>query len=78
MLEEGLDLQSEITVATHDKPPANLPVDMTGTPYVEQPEYQMGWEAAETLLNHIGNAEAPIVQKILRSKLIMPKDIVDR
>jgi len=66
----GID-PSSILVVTHsgtDQGPT--PPLSRETPYFIEPTYEMGWEAARILLEHIQNPDRGIVQMVLKSKFL--------
>ena len=43
-------------------------------PHFVEPSYEMGWEAARILLEHINDPNKSIVQKVLKSRFVPPEE----
>ena len=66
----GIDVPAKIQLASHneiERPPLLLARTM---PHCIEPTYEMGWEAARVLVEHINDPGRAIVQKILKSKFV--------
>jgi DNA-binding LacI/PurR family transcriptional regulator len=70
----GMDPGGSIRMASHNElehPPLPQMKDM---PHFIEPTYEMGWEAARILVEHINDPTRAIVQKILKSRFVAPKE----
>jgi GntR family transcriptional regulator of arabinose operon len=72
MLKIGRKPGSEVAIASHDEPSKHFLPYTVNIPHTMQPCYQMGWEAARILIDHIREPDAPIVQMILKSRFVEP------
>jgi DNA-binding LacI/PurR family transcriptional regulator len=65
-----IDVEKTIQLASHneiDHPPIPMAKTM---PHCIEPTYEMGWEAARVLVEHINDPSRAIVQKILKSRFV--------
>jgi len=64
----------DVQLASHneiERLPGGLPRQM---PHFVEPSYEMGWEAARILLEHINDPSKSIVQKVLKSRFVPPEE----
>ena len=70
LAELGRSPGTDVMLASHneiERPPASLPQSM---PHFVEPSYEMGWEAARILVEHINDPSRSIVQKVLKSRFV--------
>jgi DNA-binding LacI/PurR family transcriptional regulator len=70
MLTLGMDVVADVTVASHDEVSRPWLPYMEGMPHFIEPTYQMGWEAARVLVEHITDPNRAIVQMVLKSRFV--------
>ena len=66
----GINVAADVQLASHNEiehPPIPLLKTM---PHCIEPTYDMGWEAARVLVEHINDPSRAIVQKILKSRFV--------
>lgn len=70
LLSMGIKIGKKVQLALHDDITKPHPPYTDNILHVTQPTYQMGWEAAKILLEHIKEPDKGIVQMVLNSRLI--------
>jgi GntR family transcriptional regulator of arabinose operon len=66
----GIQIGSAVQLASHNEiglPP--IP-NASNMPHFVEPSYEMGWEAARILVEHLGDPNGAIVQKTLKSRFV--------
>ncbi len=66
----GLEIGSGVQLASHNEI-GNPPIpNAPRMPHFVEPSYEMGWEAARILVEHLDDPSGAIVQKTLKSRFV--------
>jgi LacI family transcriptional regulator len=70
----GLEIGKDVVVAAHGEVMNPPHPSLAAMPHFEEPDYEMGWEAAKILVEYIADPNRAIVQKVLKSRFVPGSD----